>query len=182
MHPEIVPAIALNVFAGLRPEAEGFRGDWRFIDLERGEIDIDPEHSKNTMSDRFIKMEPNLIAWLKPYAQAAGSLGPKNEAYWDRLRKVRAAAGIADWPQDGLRHTFASMHLAQFKNRHLTAEQLGHGGSIEMLRKKYRHKLRDEEPAKFWNIFPTLKETKAAQKKALADLAKQPIRFKVEST
>jgi integrase len=153
--PDIVPMLALNVFAGLRPEAETFRSSWQCIDMEAGEIDIEGYRSKNSMSDRDFKLEPNLIAWLKPYAKSEGELGPKNEAYYDRLRLCRKEAGIAEWPQDVLRHTFASMHFKYFGNAHDTAAKLGHGQSLTMFIRKYRNKkITPKDAAAFWQIYP----------------------------
>jgi integrase len=153
--PDIVPMLVLNVFAGLRPEAETFRSNWECIDMEAGEIDIEGYRSKNSMSDRDFKMEPNLIAWLKPYAKSEGELGPKNEAYYDRLRLCRKEAGITEWTQDVLRHTFASMHFKHFGNAHDTAAKLGHGQSLTMFIRKYRNKkITPKDAAEFWRISP----------------------------
>lgn len=54
------------------------------------------------------------------------------------------------WHVDGLRHTFASMHFAHFKNAGDTA-QLGHAG-LNMLYKHYRERVKPAEA--FWNIRP----------------------------
>ena len=39
------------------------------------------------------------------------------------------AAGVMEWPDNALRHSFASYHLAQFKNAASTALELGHHDS-----------------------------------------------------
>jgi hypothetical protein len=52
--PEFVPVIALGLFAGLRPEAEIWRLDWKHIDLAENSIDV--ESSKNTASHRFVRI------------------------------------------------------------------------------------------------------------------------------
>ena len=42
---------------------------------------------------------------------------------WETLQK---AAGIEEWPHNGLRHSFASYHLAGFGDAMKTATLLGH--------------------------------------------------------
>jgi integrase/recombinase XerD len=155
LSPESVPMIALNVFAGFRPEAESFRSDWKYIDVKNGYVRIHGSRSKNSMSTRRFKMSDNLIAWLRPYAQNEGSLGPSGRTYYNRLETCRTAAGITEWPQDVLRHTFASMHLAHYDDIGETAKQLGHGESLQMLIQKYRNGMvTPEEAAEFWRILP----------------------------
>jgi integrase len=151
--PEIVPQIALNVFAGLRPEAECARIGWDRI--KDGKVFISGSVSKNNSSRRTIVMQPNLVAWLAPYMKTEGPLGPKLSAYGEQLRKAREAAGLGDyWPQDVLRHTFASMHLAAFKDPGQTAQDLGHRHSLQMLMDKYRAPIDPADAKAFWEIMP----------------------------
>jgi integrase len=152
--PEIVPQIALNLFAGLRPEAECARIGWDRI-KGGAEIHISGKVSKTKSSRRVIKMQPNLIAWLAPYVKPEGAIGPKLATYGDLLRKARAAAGLGDyWPQDVMRHTFASMHLAAFKDPGQTALDLGHRHSLTMLMEKYRAPIDPADAKAFWAIMP----------------------------
>src|SRR5262249_29875889 len=69
---DFVPALALGLFAGLRPEAEIWRLDWQSIKLHKRIIDID--RSKNTMSHRHVRITDNLAAWLSPYVDLRGSV------------------------------------------------------------------------------------------------------------
>jgi integrase/recombinase XerD len=162
--PEFVPVIALGLFAGLRPEAEIWRLDWKNIDLEERVIDV--ENSKNTASHRFVKVSDNLLAWLKPYAKKSGPLTLHDEPYFRRMRETRERAALLletqeipadnlrDWPSDCLRHTFASCHYAAFKNAADTAEQLGHGGNLRMFFRHYRGRVKQPEAHAFWQILP----------------------------
>lgn len=161
---EIVPAIALGLFAGLRPESEIWRLDWKCIDLDAGLIDIAAEKTK-TAQRRFVKIGKNLRAWLQPYAKPSGAVSPKHDRYFDLLKKARAKAtldaveegkheeGIAVWPSDCMRHTFASMHLAHFKNAGETAQELGHA-DLKMLYRHYRERVKPLDASEFWKIFP----------------------------
>jgi integrase len=120
--PELIPALALGLFAGLRPEAEIWRLDWSHIDLVEKIIDI--QKSKNVASHRFVRISDNLVKWLKPYAKKRGRVSPTADAYHWRLQKSREQAAAAlqkakldadnllEWPQDCLRHMFASCHYA----------------------------------------------------------------------
>ena len=87
---DFVPAIAIGLFAGLRPEAELWNLDWRAIDLKERLIDISV--SKNSASHRFVKISDNLGAWLEPHAALSGDVSPQGDAYHSRLQKARATA------------------------------------------------------------------------------------------
>ena len=75
---ELVPYIAIGAFAGLR-RAELERFDWREVDLESGLIEVTASKSKSARR-RFVKVQPNLAAWLKPYAQLRGNVTPRISA------------------------------------------------------------------------------------------------------
>jgi integrase/recombinase XerD len=164
-NPDFVPVVALGLFAGLRPESEVWRLNWKNIDLEERVIDV--ENSKNTASHRFVRISDNLLAWLKPHAKKSGPLTLHDEPYFRRMRETRERAAdrldqaeipadnLRDWPADCLRHTFASCHYAAFKNAADTAEQLGHGGNLRMFFRHYRGRVKQAEAQAFWQIVPT---------------------------
>jgi len=113
--PEILPYIAIGLFAGLR-RAEIERLDWSEIDFDSGHIEVTAEKWKSKLANRFITLQPNLRAWLMPHRQLKGDVAPK-ENFRDLFDQVRKAAGIlADWPDNALRHSFASYHVAHFKD------------------------------------------------------------------
>ena len=162
---ELIPALALGLFAGLRPEAEIWRLDWSHIDMSEEIIDI--QKSKNVASHRFVRLSDNLAKWLKPYAKKRGAVSPRGDAYHWRLQKSREQAAAAlqkakldadnllEWPQDCLRHTYASCHYAAFKNAGDTAEQLGHGGKLGVFFRHYRGRIKEAEALLFWQISPS---------------------------
>src|SRR5581483_156647 len=57
--PEIVPYIAIGLFAGLR-RAEIERLDWSEIDFDSGHIEVTAEKSKSKIANRYITIQPNL--------------------------------------------------------------------------------------------------------------------------
>jgi integrase len=124
--PDILPYLAIGLFAGLR-RAELERLDWGEIDFESGLIQVKAEKSK-TAQRRFVTMQPNLREWLLPLRQHKGNVTPAN-GFRQSFEQARAAAGIMEWPDNALRHSFASYHLAHFKNAASTALELGHHDS-----------------------------------------------------
>src|SRR5262249_45004019 len=119
---ETLPLFALGVFAGLR-SAEIERLEWRHIKWDEGLIEV-PALSSKTASRRLVTMQPNLIGWLEPYRGHQGPICPPN--HYRRLIEDRRNAGITDWPSNALRHSFASYHLAHFKNAPALSLELGH--------------------------------------------------------
>ena len=160
--PDFVSAIAIGLFAGLRPEAELMNLDWRGVDLKERLIDVTV--SKNSASHRFVKISDNLLTWLKPHRKDSGAVCPRGDAYHVRLQKARAAAAeklaavqivadsLLDWPQDAMRHTFASMHYAHFKHAAETAEQMGHAGGLRIFFRHYRNRVKPPEARAFWRL------------------------------
>ncbi|MDB4808267.1 hypothetical protein OAH51_02300, partial [Verrucomicrobia bacterium] len=145
-----VPYFAIGAFAGLRPR-EIERLDWTDIHLEEGYIRVRPKVAK-TASNRLVDIQPNLRAWLLPLTRESGPVTPPN------LRKIREAAqhkiSLTQWPQDGLRHSYASYHLAHFKNINELATQMGHTDT-KLIFRHYRSVVTKDEAAKFWKIEPS---------------------------
>ena len=147
--PEYVPVLAIGAFAGLRPE-EINKLRWEDLDFHERTIRVNASAAK-TRKKRFAEISDNLLAWLRPYVGRSGSVAPPN------LQKMRRttmkAAGIEKWPQDVLRHSFASAHYAAYKNPAHTALLLGHRDQ-NMLLTHYRDLMRPSEAAKYWQIAP----------------------------
>jgi hypothetical protein len=60
---------------------------------------------------------------------------------------------IKPWPQNGLRHSFASYHLAKHQNAAELALQMGHT-STKLIFSAYIELVSPEEAEKYWNIRP----------------------------
>ena len=63
------------------------------------------------------------------------------------------AAGITDWPDNALRHSFASYHLAHFKDAAALALEMGHTDS-GMIFNHYRQLVKPKEARRYWKIKP----------------------------
>jgi integrase len=150
--PDVLPYIAIGLFAGLR-RAELERLDWNEIDFESGLIEVTARNSK-TAQRRFVRMQSNLRKWLLPLRKHTGKVVPVNSfQFRQSFEQARAAAGIDEWQNNALRHSFASYHLAQFKDLNALTLEMGHTNS-QMLFAHYRELVRPKEAERYWNIKP----------------------------
>jgi integrase len=147
--PDVVPALAIGAFAGLR-DAELKRLDWSEVDLARGHIEVTAAKAKSARR-RIVPIQPNLAAWLRPYS------GMKDRVVLigarSKLDRVRTAAGLARWPKNGLRHSFASYRLAAIHDAPRVASELGHTNP-QMLYGTYRELVLPQEAERYWKIAP----------------------------
>jgi integrase len=146
---DALPMLAIGAFAGLR-DAEIKRLDWSEVDLARGHIEVKAAKAKSARR-RIVPMQPNLAAWLRPYSGMKGRLAPLG--YRSSLDRVRKAAGLAHWPKNGLRHSFASYRLAAIHDAPRVSSELGHA-SPTMLYSTYREIVLPKEAERFWEITP----------------------------
>lgn len=150
---ELLPYVAIGLFAGLR-RAELERLDWREIDFDADLIEVTAKKSK-TSRRRFIKMQPNLRDWLLPVRVHAGKITPAN--FRKKFEALRTTARITEWPDNALRHSFASYHIAHFENTNALALEMGHTDSGVIFR-HYRELVKPKEAEKYWNIKPQSEE------------------------
>jgi integrase len=151
--PEILPYIAIGLFAGLR-RAEIERLDWSEIDFDSGHIEVTAEKSKSKIANRFVTMQPNLREWLMPLRKLKGSVTPQETFVFRQLfDQAREAAGFDEWPDNALRHSFASYHVAHFKDAKALALEMGHIDS-GMLFNHYRALVKPKDAERYWNIKP----------------------------
>jgi integrase len=148
---DVLPYMAIGLFAGLR-RAEIERLDWSDVDFESGLIEVTAQNSK-TAQRRLVTMQPNLREWLLPLRKHKGNVTPSN-CFRELFEQAREAAGIAEWPDNALRHSFASYHLAAFKNAASTALELGHYDS-RITFAHYRELVKPKNAEKYWNLFPS---------------------------
>ena len=161
--PELVPYIAIGAFAGLR-RAELERLDWKEMDLEYSLIEVTAAKAKSARR-RFVDIQPNLAKWLQPHARLSGNVTPPK--FRELLDSAREAAGIDNWPQNALRHSFASYHLAHFKDQNALALQLGHTKS-DLVFQHYRQLVKPKQAEQYWNITPAVIGKKVVAFKASA--------------
>jgi hypothetical protein len=153
--PELVPYIAIGLFAGLRPsEMHGENTehpplDWRHIYLagDKPHIDIKPEQDKNRRGRR-VDISKNLLLWLAPHVRDAGPVEYSRSRFQTLLKAARVA-----YSKDVMRHTFGTWHHAMHRHKGETAVQLG--DTIETVTKHYVNDyVHQEDAAAFWAIVP----------------------------
>jgi integrase len=151
--PDVVPMLAIGAFMGVR-DSEIKRLNWNEIDLARGFVELKASKTKSARR-RIVELQPNLSAWLSPYAAMTGAVVPANAR--NKLDQVRkAAAELTRWPKNGLRHSFASYRLAATHDAPRVASELGHT-SPQMLYSTYRELVLPEEAARYWKLVPDVK-------------------------
>jgi len=111
-----VPFVAIGAFAGLRA-AEIHRLEWADINLEEGHIVVD-RHKDKTGRRRIVPVQPNLKAWLLPYANKSGWVCPHyshDSTSLIEFAKAFKKTGVVS-VHNGFRHSYASHRLAIVKS------------------------------------------------------------------
>src|SRR5215831_10431397 len=157
VEPEVVPMLAIGAFAGLR-DSEIQQLEWSEVNQARGFIEVKAAKAKSARR-RLVTIQPNLAEWLRPYAGLIGAVvpgadGQRRDAARGKLVRLRKAAGLTNWPKNGLRHSFCSYRLAATNNAHLVASELGHTTS-QLVYQHYREVVTPEDAERFWKIEPT---------------------------
>jgi Site-specific recombinase XerD len=113
--------LALAGFSGIR-SAELLRLEWKDFNFERGHITVAADKAK-TATRRLVPILPNLAEYLRPYHRAIGYLfkakDDKKAIAWAKKN------GIAPWPTNCLRHSYASFRLAATADAARVALELG---------------------------------------------------------
>ncbi len=160
--PELLAVEAIQLFAGLR-RAEADRLDWAQVRLDRKRPFIEVTAGKSkTLTRRLVDVEPVLERILRPLAVLAGPVNPRNarrlrdtakkEAGWqgDAHGYALASDDARPWPENALRHSFVSYHLAHFGDVARTEMQAGH--DRKMLFQHYRELVTPAAARAFWKI------------------------------
>jgi integrase len=118
---------AIGLFAGLRV-AEIKALDWKDVDLAGGFIHVGAGISK-TRSRRLVPILENLWTWLQPIAKPSGPVLLDPDTRY-RHEGVRRRAGMTEWPDNAMRHSFVSYRLAATQNAPQTALESGHDQAV----------------------------------------------------
>ncbi len=162
----ILPAFAIGAFAGVR-DSEIKKLRWEDINFQTGAIHVRGKNAKSA-KNRHVDISENLSKWIKPLAKASGPVWPVNGrklhdqakldagfANPDRLteKQKESRTSWQQWPKNGLRHSYASYHLAHFKQAAELALNLGHRDT-GLIFAHYRALVTAEDAAKYWAIAP----------------------------
>ena len=147
----IVPFLALQLFAGLRP-GEAAQLKWSEVHFETAQIEVKAATSKSREA-RFVQFEPVLVEVLIQYRRPHGLVVPLEAKR--ALRAVKMAAGLGVWPADVLRHCFGSYWLAVHKDRAHLAEQMGN--SLSVIKQHYRRAIPEATAREYWTLLAPAK-------------------------
>jgi integrase len=153
MGDDVKALVLLGGFAGLRT-VEVARMNWEDIDCKTKQIHVRPEVSKqhDGMLQRIVDMTEPLVKRRKFFEKKTGRIVTTSvEALHERRRKVALALGWQGWPDNALRHSFATYHLGRCGNPGLTAYQMGHT-SPSMVQRVYAVPAVRADWKAFWRI------------------------------
>ncbi|MBE6416034.1 MAG: hypothetical protein E7032_05810 [Akkermansiaceae bacterium] len=142
-------AVGMMLYAGIRPH-EVARLTWAQVDLRERAIYILPQHSK-TGGARRVTIHKPLLKILRAHRRADGErICPSGWLrHWRELRRAAGWGGEKSWPQDALRHTFASYHLSHFRSYAELQVEIGHRDAT-LLRTRYVDQRGVRASAQFW--------------------------------
>jgi integrase len=135
--------LAIAGFAGIRA-AEIMRLEWADFNFARAHITVAADKAK-TATRRLVPILPNLAEYLRPYHRATGRLFKMKDD--ERAITFAKKNGIDPWPNNCLRHSYASYRLAATADAARVALEMGN--SPTMLFSNYRE-LADEHDAAAW--------------------------------
>lgn len=137
--PDLLAGVALQGFCGIRAK-EMTRLEWKAVDFEEGQVLVSKGQGK-TRKGRVIPLPPSCLLWLKGLAGKSGPVVPSE--YQKKLSGLRAimrspsqitrtAPGFvsSEMPDNCLRHSFATYHLALHKNEALTSRLMGNSPGV----------------------------------------------------
>lgn len=169
--PRAVPALAVWAFCGVR-RAELCRLRFEDLDTKRKELRVSAKAAKTGVA-RFVPVPAALTAWLEAATEAGvapiGQLVPgdseaKCEGQLNRwLLDAREKAGFAEWPNNALRHSFASHACALYDDFPKVSAWLGHSGDPRLLVARYRHAVAKDAGKAWFNVLPTDDQEKAKE-------------------
>jgi integrase len=137
--PGLLAGVALQGFCGIRAK-EMTRLEWKAVDFEEGQVLVSKGQGK-TRKGRLITLPEACRSWLKDFAGKSGPVVP-NE-YQKKVSGLRAimrspsqatrtAPGFvsSEMPDNCLRHSFATYHLALHKSEALTSRLMGNSPGV----------------------------------------------------
>ena len=145
------PYLILAMFAGIRPE-EITRMDWAAINLETKTAKVDGK----TRRRRIVPLEPRAVALLAACPLRSGPVAPSAMTLRRFKHKARAALGLARFPQDLFRHTFASYALALHGDAGKVSTAMGNSSGV--LLSHYHEPVNAADCAAFWGDCHTMSD------------------------
>lgn len=120
------------------------------IRLDQQRLVVDAAASK-VRKRRILRLNETALRWLSRDARTAGPV-VSSHATLRRARRALCRAFALRWPQDVLRHTYASMRLAGGTPAAFVAAEMG--TSERMLGEHYREIVEESVAERFWDLRP----------------------------
>jgi len=144
---DALPRMAIQLYAGTRPERESASIEWSNICLSNKRIHIPASKAKDRR-ERLIKICPKLDDILSvAFSRNMDIQCPSWTGKWNSIKNSIGLLG--QWPNSCTRHTFASYSLMEY-GMDWTKEAMGHG-NYDMLFKHYRTLVFPEEANRYFN-------------------------------
>jgi integrase len=152
--PEILPAVALQLFTGIRT-SEVTRLEWK--DVRLGSlVNIEPQVAK-TSERRVIDWWPEALTHWMPAKAGEGPVTVQPKSYeahkWQLIMVCKASKSDFKFGQNAFRHSFASFGCAYFQNAGKVALLMGHR-DVNMLFRHYRDYRTKEEADRYFGLRP----------------------------
>lgn len=139
----------IGFFCGLRADKEL---GWMHWDDVREDVVIVSSGRAKSRQRRAVDLPENARAWLKLCPVKEGPILPKNfTRKWRRLRQVCKVMHL--WTRSIVRHTFATMHMAHFKDEKLLQVLLGHEDA-KLIYAHYRGVETAANGKRYWEMMP----------------------------
>jgi integrase len=167
--PDLLGYYVIALFAGVRPSDELAELQWENVFAGEGDAIHIPDNVSKTGRERYVPIEPTLREWLNyinppqlgpVVPRQPTRKSPENQKLewrinWisKRRKAVQRAAGINPWPQDAMRHTYASYWMTLHGDEDRCRDAMGHA-SKEVLVKHYRKHTTKADARAFWSITP----------------------------
>jgi integrase len=161
----------IALFAGVRPNDELAALQWEDVFAGEGDAIHITEHVSKTGRERYVPIEATLREWLNyinppqlgpVVPRQPTRRSPENQKlewriHWisKRRKAVQRAAGIDPWPQDAMRHSYASYWMTIHRDEDRCRDAMGHA-TKEMLFKHYRKHTTKADAMAFWAINPNI--------------------------
>lgn len=151
--PQWCAFFAISAFAGIRnAEAERFRSEW--IDFDRKRLVIPKEICKTGDDWILVGLPENLWAWLRKYRFKGAIPCPTNRKAMTMRSKLVTAKIVKSWPDNGLRHSFATYHISAHESADKTALLTRHQSAATLWRNYLRSLVSKPEAEAYFGISP----------------------------
>jgi integrase len=163
----LLPALALELFAGLRP-SEAMALDLAAVDLASNDFRVPATHRNGEPTKtgaRIAPLLPAAKAWIATQTRRAGFAytGDRN-GHSREMRRVLAAAKVTGI-HDGARHSFISYRTADCRDVARVADECGN--SVQIIKTSYRKIVTEAAAKVFFAIRP---EKKTGRKSKITNI------------